>query len=107
MTNNADNKSPWDSLNDITNEFMEGQDFAIVFGSIEDARRGFDALREILTAPTVTYIVHARRIEDRKNKGIIYCLGQSEQDNLRGLRHDFKLVDPLGLVSNELRHRFK
>lgn len=107
MTNTSDNKSADNWLHDITDGFMEGQDYVILVRERRDVQTAFDALREILTAPTIIFTASTYRIEERRNKGIIYILRGDQEANLRGLRRDFKLVDPLGLASEAMRHRFK
>lgn len=107
MTNNADNKSANDWLNDITDEFMLGQCFVVIVPDQKAAKLAMDAFRDIFTAPTITFYLTSQRIEETHNHGVIRIVTADNQHDLRGLRRDFKLVDPGGYASPEMRNRFR
>lgn len=107
MTNNADNKSALNWLNDITDEFMLGQCFVVMVPDSKGAIMALEAFQRILTAPTVVFYITSRRIEETHNHGVIRILTADMQHDLRGIRRDYKLVDPNGYATPEMRNRFR
>lgn len=107
MTNNADNKSPADWLNAMTAEFMAGQCFVVVLPDSKAVKVAMRAFQELLTASTTVFYMTSERIEETINHGVIKIISADDQHKLRGIRRDYKLVDPGGYASVEMRSRFR
>lgn len=88
-------------------EFMSGQCFVVMVPDHKAVKVAMQAFQELLTASTTVFYMTSERIEETINHGVIKIISADEQHKLRGIRRDYKLVDPAGLASVEMRNRFR